>query len=1193
MGLNGYNCDVREASTGEEALAIMASNAFDVSFIDLRLPDVSGIHLLAIARDRQYAIGLSVIITGEPNPSTPDDAKVLGAKFLAKPMNLADIRRIIQEAVPDAMATRSSVVLPERPEMVNGAEALGSAKRRRLLVLDDNDTWLGLMKNVLGKDFSLELTTNPEKAIAAVAAEHYDLVILDMRLPGTSGLEVLKRMQESAPDVRAVILTEYDNLKHATAAGRRGALGYIKKHGETLARTINEILDEDARPLKPPELILQSVLRGRIRSLFNDESDQAVSGVDRRIRLSEGGDEEYVADALSALRGWVGEEPGSLVFVRGEGGIGKTVTLRELARQLADDEDGPVPVFIQLGDFDRPPTMDVLLTKYLTELGVDRIDLVAARELVRQGRLVLLLDGVDELIGRLAEQGRNAIGQIVRDAGGKAKVVICGRELQITPDAIQHISRTVDHSTQRLHSCTLLPLSREQVYEFLKIRAGKPYADTWMNVMELPDLESIAANPLMLHVIAEIGSDTIFNRPSENGSSIAEVYRLLLPRWFAAETSSSNAADDVREARWALMTALSARIWQSEDSAVTGEDILGESQKTIRTGIDSGALAQSVMASAFLYRDATGGFSLKHRSVLEWLVANAAADELRQGLAPEILKAAPVTESAYRFMVALAGPEACVAWARRVSADNTDQFEPHARTLSSRLLEAFANDEKAKGWTPSFGWLDWLNGAGDLSLVARLDPACFRSPALCLRAFRVRNIRGFADTGIIDLCDPETGEPRSATLLLGDNAAGKSTLLQCAVAAFLGPELAGHLISAKLLLRHNARSGYIEAIFDLDDRISQDSGTFFVGIELRAGIDAFFAADPADCTLIGEAGNMQNAADRLDKIRKFDGGAFGSLFAYGPWRTLNVEPNQSRRPETTVVLDRVASVFHSEMMLVDPKLLEQALKGDLKEIGVRPDAQADSLAKLVELTRALLPGSTYENPGEASFAIHGAPLDVRSLSDGYSSILAMMGHMFRNIVQATAPDDGKTMILIDEVDLHLHPTWQRRVATDLARAFPQAQIIYSSHSPMVAGAAPPDSIVVLKREGDHIDVESDVATVPRVRGWRADQILTSPLFDLDSSRDIETTGLIERYTDLAVATSLSAEDQLTLRALAAELNLRLPTAAETVQARKAFELIEMACNAQIDALGIDEKKRVVRELKAQLVESVTQSRRPS
>lgn len=97
----------------------------------------------------------------------------------------------------------------------------------------------------------------------------------------------------------------------------------------------------------------------------------------------------------------------------------------------------------------------------------------------------------------------------------------------------------------------------------------------------------------------------------------------------------------------------------------------------------------------------------------------------------------------------------------------------------------------------------------------------------------------------------------------------------------------------------------------------------------------------------------------------------------------------------------------------------------------------------------------------------GRTLDVRQLSDGERSLLALVLDLARRLSQANPGfddplRDGSGVVLIDEIDLHLHPQWQRRVVRNLEETFPNCQFIATTHSPQVIGEVPHDKIQMIK-----------------------------------------------------------------------------------------------------------------------------------
>lgn len=93
-------------------------------------------------------------------------------------------------------------------------------------------------------------------------------------------------------------------------------------------------------------------------------------------------------------------------------------------------------------------------------------------------------------------------------------------------------------------------------------------------------------------------------------------------------------------------------------------------------------------------------------------------------------------------------------------------------------------------------------------------------------------------------------------------------------------------------------------------------------------------------------------------------------------------------------------------------------------------------------------------------------LNVLQLSDGEKCLLALVGDLARRLsllnTDKENPLEGEGVVLIDEIDLHLHPKWQRSVVASLERTFPNCQFIITTHSPQVVGELPPESVLLLR-----------------------------------------------------------------------------------------------------------------------------------
>lgn len=103
----------------------------------------------------------------------------------------------------------------------------------------------------------------------------------------------------------------------------------------------------------------------------------------------------------------------------------------------------------------------------------------------------------------------------------------------------------------------------------------------------------------------------------------------------------------------------------------------------------------------------------------------------------------------------------------------------------------------------------------------------------------------------------------------------------------------------------------------------------------------------------------------------------------------------------------------------------------------------------------------------------GTTLDLSQLSDGERGLLVMLIDLTRRLAQANPElenpaHEGSAVVLIDELDLHMHPRWQRQIASKLVTAFPKCQFIATTHSPQIISELQPENLLLLSQEGDRI-----------------------------------------------------------------------------------------------------------------------------
>ncbi len=131
------------------------------------------------------------------------------------------------------------------------------------------------------------------------------------------------------------------------------------------------------------------------------------------------------------------------------------------------------------------------------------------------------------------------------------------------------------------------------------------------------------------------------------------------------------------------------------------------------------------------------------------------------------------------------------------------------------------------------------------------------------------------------------------------------------------------------------------------------------------------------------------------------------------------------------------------------------------------DSQLRAVRRAIE---AVMPG--YSNlrirrmPHRMTLNKEDEVLTVNQLSDGEKCLLAMVGDLARRLAIANPKCEdalqGSAVVLIDEIDLHLHPAWQRRIIPSLTKAFPNCQFLVSTHSPQVLGHVQADDVILLR-----------------------------------------------------------------------------------------------------------------------------------
>jgi DNA-binding NtrC family response regulator len=100
---------------------------------------------------------------------------------------------------------------------------------KRVLVVDDNTVILDILKQFLGRGYTVEVVGNASLALASVVQKTPDVILLDVRMPGVDGLSLLKSLREMGVQTPIFVMTGYDSTQVAMEALEKGATGYLPK----------------------------------------------------------------------------------------------------------------------------------------------------------------------------------------------------------------------------------------------------------------------------------------------------------------------------------------------------------------------------------------------------------------------------------------------------------------------------------------------------------------------------------------------------------------------------------------------------------------------------------------------------------------------------------------------------------------------------------------------------------------------------------------------------------------------------------------------------------------------------------------------------------------------------------------------------------------------------------------------------
>ncbi|MFC5752605.1 TIR domain-containing protein [Actinomadura rugatobispora] len=450
--------------------------------------------------------------------------------------------------------------------------------------------------------------------------------------------------------------------------------------------------------LYPPSLYVPQRYRELDRVPAPSERQEEADG-DRAPQDQAPQDRDVRADVVGEMLRLLAADHGRFLLLLGDFGRGKTFALRELARRIPAELPHVIPILIELRALDKAHSVDGLVAAHLANHGEELIDLKAFHYMLRQGRIVLLFDGFDELVTRVTyDQAADHLDTLLRAAQDKAKIVVAGRT--------QHFKSQAQVLTAMGEKVGVLPHRRvlgledftpSQVRSYLVGRYGdEEVADARLRTLEdIGELLGLTSNPRMLSFIADLPEERLRAVAQARATvSPADLYQEILSSWLAYEAErvrqsggpSGLTADDM----WAAVGTLALRLWEGNEQFLRLAE-LADVADTL-SGLTDGRLSphqvtHAMGAGSLLVRTEEGLFGFIHGSVMEWLVARHIAERFAEGRAPEALAHRALSPLTVDFVCDLADTRACQEWVAGVLADPEagDAARANAIKITTRL----------------------------------------------------------------------------------------------------------------------------------------------------------------------------------------------------------------------------------------------------------------------------------------------------------------------------------------------------------------------------------------------------------------------------------------------------------------------------------------------------------------------------
>lgn len=419
-----------------------------------------------------------------------------------------------------------------------------------------------------------------------------------------------------------------------------------------------------------------------------------------------------------------------------------------------------------------------------------------------------------------------------------------------------------------------------------------------------------------------------------------------------------------------------------------------------------------------------------------------------------------------------------------------------------------------------------------------------------VRRVVIGDLKGFRE---LDFAfEREDGCYAGWSVITGENASGKTALLKAIALALVGPD------TARILqpnLKGWIRSGCSRASIEVEV-VPKEQDRFVKGG--RRVESSFWCELELHTTAKGEI-NLAAARERRRRKKGPLNGPWSEdaigwfVVGYGPFRRLyGASPDAQRVMSGPSRVARFATMFREDATLGECEKWLTYLSHKKLESKPREELILAQVLEILnhEFLRHGLRVEKVDSDGLWLRDTSDTLLPLADMSEGYRAALAMLIDIIRHCIAVygeeglLSREDGRVsighpgVVLIDEVDSHLHPEWQRQIGFWLKSHFPNIQFIVTTHSALICQAADMNGLFHLPAptRGDAAPFRLEEEDRLRIMRSKSDEILLSPAFELKHTRSPVAVRARQEFAELqakkAATGNLSAADVNKQRQLA-------------------------------------------------------------